>query len=56
MYIKKIGLFVLSILLFLGCVQDAEKNVEQKKLEVLENDEKPSYDKYQEGLENLKIN
>jgi len=56
MYIKKLGFLLLSMFIFLGCVQNSEKIVEKKKLESLQNEENPSYDKYREGLENLNMN
>ena len=59
MSIQKIGFFLLSIFLFLGCVQDSEKKVEKKIQEELnseKSEEQPSYEKYQKGLENLHIN
>ena len=56
MYIKRLGFFILAIFIFVGCVQNSEKKIDQKKIEETKKKEKPSYDKYQEGLENLRIN
>ena len=56
MYMQKVGFFLLSMFLFLGCVQNSEKKVEKERPNALEDGELPSYDKYQEGLENQRMN
>jgi len=59
MSIQKIGFVLVSIFLFLSCVQNSEKKVEkkiQKELNSEKSEEQPSYEKYQQGLENLHMN